>query len=74
MQTLKFNIQGMTCGGCVGSAQRAISKLDGVDRAEVALQPGSATVLADPAKVTAEQIQAALSRLGFEAQPAPADA
>ncbi len=72
MQTMKFDVQGMTCGGCVGSAQRAISKLDGVERAEVTLQPGSATVVVDSAKVTAQQIQATLSKLGFEAQPAPA--
>lgn len=68
MQTLKFDVQGMTCGGCTGSVQRALSGLDGVTHVEVTLQPGSATVQADPSRVTAKQIEARLADLGFEAQ------
>ena len=30
MQTMTFDIQGMTCGGCLGSVQRALDQLDGV--------------------------------------------
>ena len=30
MQTMTFDIQGMTCGGCLGSVQRAFGQLDGV--------------------------------------------
>ena len=74
MQTMKFDVQGMTCGGCVGSAQRALDKLDGVERAEVTLQPAAATVVADPAKVTAGQIVSALAKIGLEAQPPPSGA
>jgi copper chaperone len=68
MQTYQFSVDGMTCGGCVGSVQRAIGKLDGVEQVDVTLQPGSATVQANPAKVTAAQIQSTLAELGFEAQ------
>lgn len=72
METLRFDIQGMTCGGCVGSVQRAIGRIDGVAKVDVSLQPGSATVQADPAKVTTAAIQAALAKIGFEARPAQA--
>jgi copper chaperone len=68
MQTYQFSVDGMTCGGCDGSVQRAIGKLDGVEQVDVTLQPGSATVQANPAKVTAAQIQSTLAELGFEAQ------
>lgn len=64
----------MTCGGCVGSVQRAIGKLDGVGQVDVTVQPGAATVQADPAKVTAAQIQSTLAKLGLEAQLAPTGA
>ena len=33
MQTLSFDVSGMTCGGCTGSVQRALSKIDGVSHA-----------------------------------------
>jgi copper chaperone len=68
MKTYQFSVNGMTCGGCVGSAKRAIGKLDGIEQVDVTLQPGSATVQANPAKVTAAQIQSTLAELGFEAQ------
>ena len=47
VQTLKFDVGGMTCGGCTGSVQRALSHMDGVSHAEVSLRPGLATVVID---------------------------
>ena len=71
MQTLSFDVNGMTCGGCTGSVQRALSKLDGISLAEVSLSPGLATVVADPAQVTPAQIEAAISQLGYPAKVRP---
>ena len=72
MQTLKFDVHGMTCGGCTGSVQRALSKIDGVSHVDVSLQPGAATLEADPARVTPGQIVAAISSLGYQAKFHPA--
>ena len=68
MQTLSFDVSGMTCGGCTGSVQRALSKIDGVNQAEVTLQPGVATVVVDAARVTSAQLEAAITRLGYPAK------
>ncbi len=68
MQTLSFDVSGMTCGGCTGSVQRVLSKIDGVSHAEVSLRPGVATVVADPARVTSAQIEAAITQLGYPAK------
>ena len=65
MQTLSFDIDGMTCGGCTGSVQRALTKLDGISHVEVSLSPGVATVVIDPTRVTSAQIESAISRLGY---------
>jgi copper chaperone len=65
MQTLNFDISGMTCGGCAGSVKRALSKLPGVSQVEVSLQPGSAAVTVDPDHITADQIASALTSLGY---------
>ena len=72
MQTLKFDVHGMTCGGCSGSVQRALSKIDGVSHVDVSLLPGMATVEADAARVTPGQIEAAISSLGYQAKLHPA--
>ena len=65
MQTHSFDVNGMTCGGCTGSVQRALRQIDGVSRAEVSLRPGVATVVTDPARVTPAQIESAITRLGY---------
>ena len=72
MQTLSFDVSGMTCGGCAGSVQRTLSKIGGVSYAEVTLRPGLATVVVDPARVTPAQIESAITRLGFPAKARPA--
>ena len=67
MQTLSFDVNGMTCGGCTGSVQRALSKLDGIRHAQVTLNPGLATVVIDPMKVTPVEIESLISHLGYPA-------
>ncbi len=74
MQTFKFDVQGMTCGGCTGSVQRALSKIDGVSHVDVSLSPGSATLDADTARVTPAQIESAISSLGYPARLHTAEA
>ena len=71
MQTLSFDVMGMTCGGCTGSVQRALSKLDGITDAKVSLSPGLATVVIDPARVTSSQIESAISLMGYPAKARP---
>ena len=72
MQTLSFDVSGMTCSGCTGSVQRSLSKIDGVSHAEVTLRPGVATVVVDPTRVTPAQIESAITRLGYPAKARPA--
>ena len=72
MQTLNFDVSGMTCGGCTGSVQRTLSKIDGVSHVEVSLNSGAASVLADPERVTSAQIEAAITGLGYPAKARPA--
>lgn len=73
MQTMHFDVHGMTCGGCTGSVQRALSQIDGVSHVDVSLLPGTATVQADPARVTAAQIGRAITDLGYEVAFRPPD-
>ena len=72
MQSFSFDVSGMTCDGCTGSVQRTLSKIDGVSHAVVTLQPGVASVVADPDRVTSAQIEAAITGLGYPAKAWPA--
>ena len=72
MQTLTFDVNGMTCSGCSSSVQRALSKIDGVSHVEVSLRPGAASVVVDPERVTAAQIEAAITGIGFPTKARPA--
>ena len=73
MQNLKFDVHGMTCGGCIGSVQRVLSKIDGVSHIEVSLRSRSATLEADTTRVTPGQIEAAIGSLGYRAKLHPAE-
>ena len=72
MQTLTCDVHGMTCGGCTGSVQHALSKLDGISHVEVKL-PGTAIVQADPTRTNAAAIESAITKLGFGAKIHPAN-
>jgi copper chaperone len=69
MQSVTFDISGMTCGGCSMRVQHALAKLDGVGKAEVTLRPGGVTVEMDLKRVTATQIVSAIAKVGFVATP-----
>ena len=72
MQTLSFDVTGMSCGGCAGSVRRALIKMDGVSHAEVTLSPGVATVVVDPTRTTPTQIASVITNLGYPAKARPA--
>ena len=67
MQSMTFDIHGMSCGGCVGSVKRALQKVDGVSDVEVSLNLGQAIVNADVSLASAAQILAAITKLGYHA-------
>ena len=66
MEKVTFNVQGMTCNGCVGSVKRVLEALPGVERADVTLTPGEASVAFDPTRVTAEALRDAVKDAGYD--------
>ena len=66
MENLSFNVQGMTCGGCVASVKRVLEALPGVSNVNVVLDPGTASVAYDPARVTAEALRDAVRSAGYD--------
>ena len=65
MDTLHLEIEGMTCGHCVGAVKRSLEGVEGVSVNAVSI--GSADLNFDPAKTDREAILNAVSEEGYAA-------
>ena len=68
MLSLTIPITGMTCGGCVSRVRNALSKITGVQEAQVTV--GAATVTYDPALTSPEALRGAVAHAGYTATAA----
>lgn len=66
METIVIGVGGMSCQRCVANVRGALQALPGVDRVEVALEAGQATITCDAQKVTVERLRAAIEDAGFD--------
>lgn len=64
MSELKFDVQGMTCGGCEASAKRVVMQIPGVVDAQFSAPNKSGLVKGE---VAPAQIVEALKRVGYTA-------
>jgi copper ion binding protein len=69
-EQIELDVRGMTCGNCVRHVTEALRGLPGVDAVDVELAAGKARVRHDPARVTTEQLIAAVEDAGYEASHA----
>ena len=69
----EFEVDGMTCGGCVLATEFALRKLDGVVAADASFNEatgeGRCTVKYDPGLVSPEQMVIAITDVGLTATP-----
>jgi copper chaperone len=65
MENLTFDVQGMTCQGCVASVTRVLKAVPGVSDVAVTLKPGTANVVYDGARTTATALKAAVQDAGY---------
>lgn len=64
---LKFNVEGMSCAACSAAVERAVSKLDGVESAQVNLLAKLLTAEFDESKTNSLSIIEAVTKAGFKA-------
>ena len=69
----KFDISGMTCAACSAGIQRTVSKLKGVEHAEVSLMGECMTAVYDESVIGEAEIVQAVTSLGYGATPAGQD-
>ncbi|CAM8932998.1 unnamed protein product [Rhodiola kirilowii] len=68
---IQIRITGMTCAACSNSVESALTSLNGVVTASVALLQNKADVLFDPALLKVADVVEAIEDAGFEAEVIP---
>jgi copper chaperone CopZ len=65
-EKLTLSIEGMHCGACVRRVTTVLQGVKGVDVGSV--EVGSAQIAFDPNQASADEIAAAVNRIGFSAR------
>lgn len=65
---IALTVDGMSCGHCQQAVEDALAEIRGVDRVEVSLDAGTATIASDGA-VDADTLVDAVETAGYEARP-----
>ncbi len=70
---VKFNVKGMTCGGCEAHVSKTLKACDGVTEVvEVSHKDNLAVVIYDPNKIETDKLVSSITKLGYEAEVQPA--
>ena len=70
MKHEKFTITGMSCSACSARVEKAVNKLDGIDKASVNLLTNSMQASYDENVVSEQDIIQAVIDAGYGASPA----
>lgn len=62
---VEFGVEGLTCGHCVQTVEKAVSALDGVDSASVQLVPGGRSRLLVNGTANSATVNAAVTAAGY---------
>jgi copper chaperone len=66
METITFDVKGMSCGGCVNSVKRVLGAIGGVSQVDVVLETGKVSIAYDAAQATPDQFKTAIHDAGYE--------
>lgn len=73
-QELNLPITGMTCASCVRRVEKALTKVPGVEKANVNLATERATIVFDPTTASRVQLAAAVEKAGYGIGTMPVEA
>jgi len=70
MTTKIFQVNGMTCGGCVRTVQNILKNQPGVALVNVQLEPAQAEITFNETEINPAQMADVLSKMGYALQTA----
>jgi len=68
-----FTVTGMTCSACSSHVEKTVSKMPGVEAAEVSLLANTMTVQYDEGRVSQDDIVRAVEKSGYGRRPGRAN-
>ncbi len=66
IQTVNFNVKGMTCASCEQHVTHAVNELEGIVNVEASFEKANAKVEFDNSKTTKEDIEKAINSTGYK--------
>jgi len=66
MEKIEIKVDGMTCGGCVSSIQKALNARDGVKEVAGSVEDKTVTIDFDPAVIGQVKLEEAIEQAGFD--------
>lgn len=66
MDHVDIKVEGMTCGGCVTSVQKALTSRSGVSEATATLETGIVSIDFDAAVIKQAELENAIEQAGFD--------
>lgn len=66
IQTVTFNVKGMTCNGCASHVENDVNKLPGIVSVDAIYEEATAKVEFDQTKVSLNQIEEAINGTGYK--------
>ena len=71
IKTVTLSVPGMTCAACPITVKKALTKVDGVQKAEVSFEKLEAVVTFDDAKTNADALTKATANAGYPSTVKP---
>lgn len=66
IQTVTFDVKGMTCNGCASHVENEVNKLTGILEVSASYEEGSAKVKYDNTKTSSEEIEQTINSTGYK--------
>jgi len=66
IETVDYNVKGMTCAGCEVHIESEVNKLDGIIEVKANHEKGNTIVKYDKTKVSLNEIEAAVGKTGYK--------
>ena len=66
---LTVDVVGMTCAACSARIEKSLSRLEGIDKANVNLSTNKATVSYDDEKIQKDDIVGTIEKTGYQVPP-----
>ena len=66
METIIFNVEGMSCGHCVSSIKEALNELEGVCHSNISLEDKTVEVKYDTSLIDVNALKVAIVDTGYQ--------